>query len=61
MGKFVGKNSGVYELSELDFHLVQDGDVGVGILPETHEVFVGGESADARSIGIRAVSGLFRG
>ena len=35
----------------LGIGLLQDGDVGVGIFPESQEIFVGGESADTGRIG----------
>jgi hypothetical protein len=34
----------------LRFGLLQDGDVGVGVLPEGEEIFVGGERPDAGGI-----------
>ena len=38
----------------LGFGLFVDGDVGVGVFPEREEVFVGGESAHAGCVGVRA-------
>ena len=35
--------------------LLQDGDVGVGVFPESEEIFVGGERPDACGVGIRAL------
>src|ERR1022692_153592 len=45
------------QLRVLAFGLFQDGDVGVGILPEREEIFVGGERADAGGIDIRPLRG----
>src|SRR6266852_2668932 len=45
------------QLRVLGFRLLQDGDVGVGVLPEGEEILVGGERPDAGSIGIRALRG----
>src|SRR5450631_95030 len=36
---------------------LQDGDVGVGVFPESEEVFVGSERPDAGGIGIRSLRG----
>jgi hypothetical protein len=36
----------------LGFGLLQDGDVGVGVFPESEKIFVGGECTDAGGIGI---------
>jgi hypothetical protein len=36
----------------LGIGLLQDREVGVGVFPESEEIFVGGESADAGGVGI---------
>ena len=36
------------------FSLLQDRDVGVGVFPESEEVFVGSKGADTSGVGIRA-------
>ena len=38
--------------------LFEDGNVGVGVFPQREEIFVGGESADAGGVGIRALRGF---
>ena len=47
--------SQLLQLRVLRLGFLQDGDVGVGVFPESEEVFVGGESAYAGSIGIGAL------
>jgi len=42
-----GRRNGLLQLRVLGFGLLEDGDVGVGVLPEGEEVFVGGERPDA--------------
>jgi len=39
------------------FGLFQDGDVGIGVLPEGEEISAGGEGAGAGRIGIRSLRG----
>jgi hypothetical protein len=46
------------QLRVLCLGLVQDGDVGVGILPECEETLVSGERTDVGGIGIRALRGF---
>src|SRR5271169_3943354 len=46
------------QLRVLRFGLLQDGDVGVGVFPESKKIFVGGERPHASSIGIRTLRGL---
>jgi len=45
------------QLRVLCLGFLQDGDVGVGVLPESEKVFVGSERADAGGIGFRALRG----
>jgi hypothetical protein len=45
------------QLRVLGFSLLVDGDVGIGVLPESEEVFVGSECSDAGCIGIRSLRG----
>src|ERR1700675_1665430 len=45
------------KLRVLTFGLLQDGDVGVGILPEREEIRVSGERPYTGGIGIRALRG----
>ena len=40
------------QLLVLRLGLLQDGDVGVGIFPQGEEIFIGGERAYAREVGI---------
>jgi hypothetical protein len=42
----------------LDFGLLEDGDVGVGVFPKGEEVLVSGERPNAGSVGIRALHGF---
>jgi hypothetical protein len=43
------------QLCVLRLGFFQDGDVGVGVLPEREEIFVGCERPDAGGIGIRSL------
>src|SRR5205807_6502689 len=45
------------QLRVLRLGLLQDGDGGVGVFPESEEVFVGSERPHAGSIGIRSLRG----
>jgi hypothetical protein len=49
--------SELLELRVLRLGLLQDGDIGIGVFPESQEISIGGERADAGSIGIRALRG----
>src|ERR1700757_2968022 len=44
--------SGLFQLRVLGFGLLQDDDIGVGVLPEGEEVFVGLEGTDAGGVSI---------
>src|ERR1019366_4082539 len=43
------------QLSVFLFRFFQDGNVGVGVFPESEEIFIGGERPDAGGIGIRSL------
>ena len=43
------------QLCVLCLGFFQDGDVGVGILPESEKIFVGGERPGAGGVGIRSL------
>ena len=45
------------QLRVLGFCSLIDGDIGVSVFPQREEVFVGGECAYSRSIGIRSLRG----
>ncbi len=45
------------QLRVLCLGFFQDGDVGVGIFPESEEIFVGGERPGAGRVGIRSLRG----
>jgi len=53
----VGRRGGqaekvLLQIAVLGFRLLQDGDVGIGVFPESKEVFVSSERSNAGSIGI---------
>jgi hypothetical protein len=47
----------LHRFNSNDLFQLQDGDVGVGVLPEREEIFVGGERPDAGGVGIRFLRG----
>ena len=46
---------GLFQVCVLRLGFLQDGDVGVGVFPESEEIFVGGECAGAGGIGVRSL------
>ena len=52
-----GNQKGLLQLRVLGFGLLEDGDVWIGVFPESEEVFIGGEYPDAGGIGIRSLRG----
>jgi hypothetical protein len=45
------------QLGVLRLGFFEDGDIGVGVFPESEEILIGGERPDTSGIGVRALRG----